>query len=66
MCLANTEYLMMKKSINSSRSEKAINKTALYEWKIHNPFQRASISLVRRAEKELKELKHSKQEPALF
>ena len=41
-------------------------KSALYEWKTHNPFQRASTSLIRRVEKELKELKRSKQEPALF
>ena len=57
---------MMKKLIVSSRSEKAIKKTALEEWKTHDPFQRASTSLVRRVERELKELKQSKQEAALL
>ncbi len=41
-------------------------KTALEEWKTHDPFQRASTSLIRRVEKELKELKRTKQEPGLF
>ena len=55
----------MKKSTNSLLS-KEVKKTALEEWKTHDPFQRASMSLVRRVEKELKELKRSKQEPGLF
>ena len=65
MFLANTEYLVMKKLTNSLHS-KEVKKTALEEWRTHDPFQRASTSLIRRVDRELKELKRTKQEPGLF
>ena len=42
------------------------SKSALEEWKKHNPFQRASQNLIRQAEKELKNFKPLKQEEAPF
>lgn len=47
-------------------TKKANKKTALEEWRTHNPFQRASPELIRRVERELKELKLKNQEPAPF
>jgi hypothetical protein len=58
----------MQKSagVVTERKNRNNKKTALEEWQTHNPFQRATSDLIRRVERELKELQRSKQEPAPF
>lgn len=53
------------KSKNTAKILKT-KKTAFEEWSRHDPFQRASIQLIRRVQKEQNELKKSKLKDALL